>query len=138
MYEPFPDDNTETDRTFLSGEDPVERHDASDTKPIRILHDFVIFDPFNDLELVPLDFLDDASESRRGFEAAGFVAPLFLDDDDDDDGDSDEDDVEELPRLHTSAIWRYSIDHTTPDEYVQHVACCVCSWLTVPPQSLVY
>ncbi|KAI0720035.1 S-adenosyl-L-methionine-dependent methyltransferase [Cerioporus squamosus] len=114
VYEPSPDDAVETDRTFLTGEDPVEHHDASDLKPVRILHDFILFDPLNHFESIPLDFLDDASESGRGFEAAGFVAPLFLDDDDD--ADSDDENIQDLPRLHTSAVWRYSIDYTTPDD----------------------
>lgn len=116
MYEPSPHDNAESDQTILVGEDPVDRFESHD-KPVRIMHKYVFFDPLNNCEMIPLDFLDDASESRRGFEAAGFVAPLFVDDDDSDIG-SNEEDIEDLPRLHTSAIWRYSIDYATHDEWV--------------------
>ncbi|RDX51125.1 S-adenosyl-L-methionine-dependent methyltransferase [Lentinus brumalis] len=114
VYEPSPDDNVETNSTIVFGEDPLERHDLTD-KPVRILHDYVVFDPLNDFEFIPLDFLDDASQKGRGFEAAGFVAPLFLDDDDDAESD-EEDSVQDLPRLRTSAIWQYSIDYTTADD----------------------
>ncbi len=106
---------------------------------MRILHDYVVFDPLNDFELVPLDFLDDASQHGRGFEAAGFVAPLFLDDDDDDAESDEEDNVQNLPRLRTSSIFQYSIDYTTADEYVRYVHIMEGSpQLTVPPQSFVH
>ena len=147
-YTPRPDECPEVapDITFILGEDDApnptdvvgEGDDGGerDKKPVRVLHDWSIFDACPrpkkggdlSLPLLPLDALDKPS-SGCAPEGAGVATPLFENDEDagqEDDGDYDDyDDGGEgeegtkavSVRLRLSALLRYTIDYTKRDEY---------------------
>ncbi|KAI0354603.1 S-adenosyl-L-methionine-dependent methyltransferase [Trametes cingulata] len=112
-----PEDVREDADTVVFDEDSLERDEgASDEKPVRLLADFTIFDP-RGYELVSLGLLDSDTHSYH-FEAAGFVAPVFLNKEDEgqEDGvDTEDDHKRHLQRLQTSAIFAYTIDYTKTD-----------------------
>lgn len=114
-------------------------------KPIRLLHDWAVFDARPTrakdaggalaLALVSLQVLEDvldATDVGCVPEGAGAASPYFENEEDagqEDDGDYDDDDdiggneeegraVE--VRLRLGALLRYSIDYTKRDEYVSH------------------
>ena len=120
-YVPSPQDVRESANTLIFGEDPLERDQGTaDSKPIRALSDFSVFDPSHEFEMISLALLDTDQSGRHHFEAAGAVAPIFLNEEDEGqedvlDGDDDSD-ISKLQRLRTSAIFRYTIDYTKSDE----------------------
>jgi hypothetical protein len=144
-YTPRPDEFPEVaaDITFILGEDDAPNpEDAAgeggegDKKPVRVLHDWSVFDACprpkkgGDLTLpmLPLDALDNLS-SGCAPEGAGVATPLFENEEDagqEDNGDYDEyydddEDEEETEavsvRLRLGALLRYTIDYTKRDEY---------------------
>ncbi|KAI8998552.1 S-adenosyl-L-methionine-dependent methyltransferase [Trametes punicea] len=122
-YPPTPDDVKEDANTVIFGEDPLERNGAADanSKPVRALSDFSVFDPLGEFELISLKLLDEESAQPRQFEAAGVVAPVFLNEEDEgqEDGLDDEEVAQWKPqRLRTSAIFRYTVDYTKRDDPV--------------------
>jgi hypothetical protein len=153
-YTSRPDELPESapDIAFLLGEssDPLSLTAASmeEEKPIRLLHDWVVFDVRPSkakaaagalaLELISLLGLDDASDSADpdcAPEGAGAASPYFENEEDvgqEDDGDYDDDDTggdegEGTPvsvRLRLGALLRYTIDYTKRDEYVSFSSVC--------------
>ncbi|KAI9070389.1 S-adenosyl-L-methionine-dependent methyltransferase [Trametes sanguinea] len=123
-YPPRPEDVKEYANTVVPGENPLERDEAAadpNSKPIRALTDFSVFDPSRQFELISLGLLDEESAQARQFEAAGAVAPVFLNEEDagqEDDLDSEDGAGTKLQRLRTSAIFRYTLDYTKPDDPV--------------------
>jgi hypothetical protein len=114
--------------------------DTEEDKPVRLLHDWAVFDarPSKDaggalaLTLISLRALDDALDSTDvecAPEGAGTASPYCENEedagqeddggyDDDDGGDSDEEATAVSVRLRLGAILRYTIDYTKRDEYV--------------------
>ncbi|KAF8262785.1 S-adenosyl-L-methionine-dependent methyltransferase [Lactarius quietus] len=138
FYIPRPDELPESASgiAFLLGEeDAPNASDAGvegDKKPVRVLHDWTIFDARprpkkqGDLALpmLPLDALE-TSSSGCAPEGAGIAAPLFENDEDagqEDDGDYDDDEEGEegvkavSVRLRLGALLRYTIDYTKRDD----------------------
>lgn len=107
----------EESKTVVFGEDPEEIDSVEDGgkgKPVRILTDFVIFDPAHDDELVSLEDLFDTTISRQ-FEAIGNVAPEFNNEEDaglDDDGSAD---ATNKQRLRTTAIFGFTLDYNSSE-----------------------
>ena len=70
--------------------------------------------------MISLALLDTDQSGRHHFEAAGAVAPIFLNEEDEGQEDvldgEDDSDISKLQRLRTSAIFRYTIDYTKSDE----------------------
>ena len=143
FYTPRPDEVPESAPgiAFLLGEDdapsPVDavgEGGDGDKKPVRILHDWSVFDArprprkHGDLAfpMLSLDALEKSS-SVCAPEGAGVAAPLFENDEDagqEDDGDYDDEcegDEERAKavsvRLRLGALLRYTIDYTKRDEY---------------------
>lgn len=101
----------------IIGEDPEDvdpEENGQEKKPIRVLSDFALFDPKRNLQLMSLEALDD--NPRGHYEAAGYVTPVFVNEEDAGQEDEDEEDV--MQRLRTSRVLRYSFDCTVADEYV--------------------
>ena len=143
FYTPRPDELPESAPgiAFLLGEDDapspadvVAEGTEGDKKPVRVLHDWSIFDarprPRKQGDLAfPILSLDalEKSSSVCAPEGAGVAAPLFENDEDagqEDDGDDyDECEGEEecskavSVRLRLGALLRYTIDYTKRDEY---------------------
>lgn len=81
-----------------------------DSKPVRILSDFTIFDPRHNNELVSLVEIEHAdSVMDREFEGAGHVRPLL--EDEDEGQEEDVDGQQCVARLRLSAILRYWTDY---------------------------
>ncbi|KAI0368858.1 S-adenosyl-L-methionine-dependent methyltransferase [Pilatotrama ljubarskyi] len=119
-YVPRPEDVKESGDMVIFGEDPLDHDESSMEKPMRLLADFAIFDP-RGFELVSLDLLDNSDTQGHQFEAAGFVAPVFLNKEDEgqeDELDDEDDRRRQLQRLRTSAIFSYTIDYTKADDPV--------------------
>ena len=94
---------------MIIGEDP-EDYDTS--KPVRLLTDFIIFDPGHDNELVSLNELLDANTDRQ-FEAVGNVLPVFVNDEDaglDDDVESGS-----VQRIRTTSIFSFTMDYSSTE-----------------------
>jgi hypothetical protein len=148
-YTPRSDELSESslDIAFLLGESdatvPFTTIDTEEGKPVRMLHDWAIFDARPSkakgdggalaLALVSLQVFDSAFNGgiRRAPEGAGSASPFFENEEDagqEDDGDYDdgdningEDSEEGRPvsvRLRLGALLRYTIDYTKRDEYV--------------------
>ena len=120
---PRPDELPEKVDTIIYGED--EDAGASDDKPVRVLSDFVVYDPVHGAEFVPLALLDVGGD--HAFEGAGIVVPYFTNEEDA--GlDDDAEDADYAPqRLRLSAIFRYSVDYDKRDEYALFTCTgCVC------------
>ncbi|KAI0324519.1 S-adenosyl-L-methionine-dependent methyltransferase [Cubamyces sp. BRFM 1775] len=120
-YVPSPQDIKESANTLIFGEDPLERDEsAADSKPIRALSDFTVFDPSREFEMISLALLDTDQSGKHHFEAAGAVAPVFLNEEDEGQEDVldgvDDSDISNLQRLRTSAIFRYTIDYAKSDD----------------------
>ena len=114
--------------------------DTEEDKPVRLLHDWTVFDarPSKDaggalaLALISLCALDDALDSADvecAPEGAGAASPYRENEedagqeddggyDDDDSGDGEEEATAVSVRLRLGAILRYTIDYTKRDEYV--------------------
>jgi hypothetical protein len=126
---------------------------TDDDKPVRLLHDWAVFDarPSKSkdadgalaLALISLHALDDTLDSTDvgcAPEGAGAVSPFCENEEDagqeddggydDDDYDGDEEEVTTVSvRLRLGAILRYTIDYTKRDEYVSspYRLLCVCT-----------
>ncbi len=94
----------------VPGEDPEERLDTADDKPVRILNGFAIYSPSQGFELVSLSRLNDGSK-QEDFEAIGYVSPAFVNEEDADQ-DDDDDDRNLRSRWSTTRLECYSIDYT--------------------------
>ncbi|KAI0718349.1 S-adenosyl-L-methionine-dependent methyltransferase [Cerioporus squamosus] len=102
----------ESGTAVVPGEDPDERLDASDDKPLRILNRFAIYDPSQSFELVPLSRLHDGS-GKPDLEAVGYVSPAFVNEEDADQEDDLDDDCPDVGSLwRTTTLFCYSIDYT--------------------------
>ena len=114
-YEVNSKDEKETEWTVIWGEDPDERLVNVSDKPVRILHDFVLFDP-KSYKYIPLNYLHDPEGRNYDFEAAGYASPVFVNEED---AVEDEDEDEEPQRrLRTSSVFSYSVDYTNANEWV--------------------
>ncbi|KAF9011170.1 hypothetical protein BDQ17DRAFT_1233710 [Cyathus striatus] len=94
----------------LPGEDPEDGE--KDDKPVRVLTDFVIYDPKHRNEMVSLSSLEEDDGVDRQFEGVGFVYPFVQNDEDE--GQEEDDDTPILIKL--SAIMRYTMDYSNEDE----------------------
>ncbi|KAH8099860.1 S-adenosyl-L-methionine-dependent methyltransferase [Cristinia sonorae] len=106
----------------IIGEDPDEleykvtnQSGQGPKKPLRYLSDFAFFDARKELEMVSLDVLDGADGTER-YEAAGYVAPVFLNEEDA--GQEDEEEEGAMQRLRTSRAVLYSLNYASEDEPV--------------------
>lgn len=91
-------------------EEELGEDEDEDSKPVRVLSDFVIFDPRHDNELVSLDEIEKSDATMdREFEGAGNVRPLL--EDEDEDQDDDVEGQQDVVRLRLSAILRYWTDY---------------------------
>ncbi|KAG5635917.1 hypothetical protein H0H81_009679 [Sphagnurus paluster] len=98
---------------LLPGEDPFgDEDDAGDTKPIRVLTDFAIYDPRHGNELVSLAALEQDDGVDRQFEAAGLAAAYVANEEDEGQEDDGEPKLEAL-HLRLGAILRFTFDWTT-------------------------
>lgn len=103
--------DVERDDFVVYGEDPNDDPDDEEgSKPLRILTDFVIFDPAHGNELVSLGELLNGNAGRQ-FEAVGNVAPVFINEED---AGQDDDIVEESAKqmLRTTTIFNFTINYT--------------------------
>jgi hypothetical protein len=143
-YGPRPDELPESapDIAFLLGESdvplPLAAAHTEEDKPVRLLHDWAVFDarPSKDkdasgalaLELISLQALD-GTDVGCAPEGAGVASPYCENEEDagqEDDGGYDDDDSggdEEggtavSVRLRLGALLRWTIDYTKRDEYV--------------------
>ncbi|PPQ99529.1 hypothetical protein CVT24_005319 [Panaeolus cyanescens] len=107
-----PQPTWETEDLVLPGEEPLDVDDTpgpdgDDTKPIRRLANFSIFDPLHSDEFVSLHMLELNDGVDRHFEAVGYALPLY---------ENDEDEGQEeslnLVLVRLSAILRCSVDWT--------------------------
>ncbi|KAF5385343.1 hypothetical protein D9615_001032 [Tricholomella constricta] len=77
----------------LAGEDPFLGEDADadqdDSKPIRVLMDFAVYDPTHGAELVSLSAIEEDDGVDRQFEAAGFAFPYVANEEDEGQEDGD-------------------------------------------------
>ena len=132
------------DIAFLLGEGdaplPLTAPSIEGEKPVRVLHDWAVFDARPSkvkddggalaLALISLHALDGASDGADILcapEGAGAASPFFENEEDagqEDDGDYDDDSGDEEEgravslRLRLGALLRYTIDYTKRDEYV--------------------
>ena len=112
-YSESPDEIPEAVASGFLEDDLEEKSDENDdSKPVRFLTNFVIFDPRHKNELVSLHEME-APESTidREFEASGAVRPVL--DLDEDEGQEDDGDTEQgVARIRLSAILRFWTDYT--------------------------
>ncbi|KAL4250277.1 DNA (cytosine-5)-methyltransferase [Abortiporus biennis] len=86
-------------------------------KPVRILTDFVIFDPKHSNAHISLSLLEDNDGVDRAFEAVGNVLPMYANEEDEgQEDDGLDEDENQSQRLRTSAIFNHYFDYTSPDE----------------------
>ena len=110
----------ETADTIVVGEE--EAVEGSDDKPVRLLTKFVIFDPMHGNHIVSMEELNEVNDKH--FEAVGRVGPVYLNEEDaGQDYEAELNDAEvdgapcpgqwgnQLQKLHTSAIFSFSIDY---------------------------
>ena len=108
QYAPGPNDIYEKADTVILGEEPDDAGQRD--LPVRVLTDFCIFDRKDDFQFCSLN---DENLRMHVLEAAGFVSPVYANEEDE----GQEDDVEEdLQRLRTSTIQQYSLDYESRDE----------------------
>ncbi|TFY55316.1 hypothetical protein EVG20_g9367 [Dentipellis fragilis] len=117
-YTPHPGDILEQQHTHIFGEDPDA--DDGDGIPVRVLTDFVLFDPTRTNELVSPALLESVDEVEgRQFEGAGVVAPYYVNEEDEgleDDDEDDDEDEERGMRLRLSAVLAVYIDYSKLDD----------------------
>lgn len=107
----------EASDTIVLGEDPEEDDGG---KPVRMLTEFVIFDPNHGNELVSLDALEELANGKpnQDFVVVGFVSPVFANEEDagqEDDIANDASDSNNKQRLRTTSALSYSMDYTTDE-----------------------
>lgn len=108
QYSPDPADIKEAGDTVILGEDPDDL--GGDGLPVRVLAEFSVFDPSDGYQLYSLC---DENFGKHKLHAAGYVSPVYVNDEDE----GQEDDVEgSVQRLQTSQIERYSFDYETRNE----------------------
>jgi hypothetical protein len=152
-YDPRPDELPESapDIAFLLGESdvplPLATGHTEEDKPVRLLHDWTVFDarPSKDkdssgalaLELISLHALD-ITDVGSAPEGAGIASPYCENEedvgqeddggyDDDDSGGDEEEGMAVSVRLRLGALLRWTIDYTKRDEYVSfpfHLLLC--------------
>ena len=105
----------ESAELVIPGEELEELEDEE--RPIRVLTDFVIFDPMHRNEMVSLAAIEEVDVVDRHFEGAGFVSPYFLDEDEgQEDEDEDGENRETKVYVKLGAILRYWVDYTKENE----------------------
>ncbi|KAM6498781.1 hypothetical protein JOM56_006729 [Amanita muscaria] len=82
-------------------------------RPIRVITDYVIFDPLHRNEMVSLSSIEEDDGVDRHFEGVGWVSPHFLDEDE---GQEDEEDDEDRVYVKLGAVLRYTVDYTKENE----------------------
>ncbi|KAG6836078.1 hypothetical protein H0H93_011621 [Arthromyces matolae] len=101
------------------GEDPFEHDDDPTAKPVRVLSDFVIYDPKHRNEMILLSSIEEEDGVAREFEAEGLVSPYYQNDEDEgqeDDDASDSGNIARQPKMvRLGAIMRYTFDPTETD-----------------------
>ncbi|KAJ8515441.1 hypothetical protein ONZ45_g7139 [Pleurotus djamor] len=116
----------ETADLLVEGEDESEAPDPN-SKPVRILTDFAIFDPKHGSEMISLEVLEDPDGLDRDFVAAGRVAAYMAEGDDDEEEDEDlasegtdsrHEDSRNLPFVRLGSIFCTSIDCQDPNDPV--------------------
>ncbi|KAF9469568.1 S-adenosyl-L-methionine-dependent methyltransferase [Collybia nuda] len=119
-YDTRPDEIRETHDLVIVGEDFEDGYDPSDedqeiSKPIRVLTSFSIFDPRHRNEMVSLNVIEEEDAIDREFEAAGYVVPLFINEEDE----GQEDGLEDMFQyVRLGAILRYTFDFTIESDPV--------------------
>lgn len=119
-----PTGDLETADLVLAGEDPFLGEDADsadDSKPVRVLTDFVLYDPTHRGEVLSLSAIEEDDGVDRQFEAAGVAFPYVANEEDEgqeDDGGGGGVDADEVKKLKLGAVLRYSFNYTLPNEYV--------------------
>lgn len=99
----------------LLDDDAEQNREEDDSKPVRLLTNFAIFDPRHKCELVSLGEIEKSNMLDREFEGAGDVKP-FSENDEDEGQDEDLMDGEDAgQRIRLSAILRYWTDYTQDD-----------------------
>ncbi|KZT09519.1 S-adenosyl-L-methionine-dependent methyltransferase [Laetiporus sulphureus 93-53] len=111
-YSPDNRDVKESKDTVILGEDPDDADEESDQVPIRILSDFCVFDRNDDYGIRSMDDV----QTRR-LEAAGYVAPLVMEEEDA--GQEDDIEDEDPQRIHTTTIQRYTFDYESIEEQLK-------------------
>lgn len=116
-YRERPDETPEAQAGCLLDDDADESREEDDSKPIRLLNHFVIFDPRHKCELVSLGEIEKHDPMLdREFEGAGEVKPFSENDEDEgQDEDLEDGDAGQTVRLRLSAILRYWTDYTQDD-----------------------
>ena len=112
-YVPTNHDIVEEGDTVVLGEDA--------DKPVRLLTEFEIFGPTDRLEYQNLETLHHLDSTLSHLEAAGFVSPVFLNEEDAGQEDDLGDEFNLSSRqqhLRTSPILQYVIDYQRMDECV--------------------
>lgn len=87
--------------------------DDDETKPVRVLQNFSIYDPKNRNKYIKLSALEDNDGVERHFEAEGIVSPVMNEEDA-----GQEDDVggESAMLLSLSSILRYTLNFQERNE----------------------
>lgn len=88
-------------RIWGEDDDPDE-----DTKPVRVINDFCVFDPVSHYNFLSLEEMDSSNGTDRHFEAAGYVGPKSTELSDEDYGQEDEEEYGQY--LHLGALLRWS------------------------------
>lgn len=117
----------ETARLALPDEDPDDEL-GGETKPVRVLTDFTVFDPKHRNEMVTLDILETPDMVDRELVVVGYAKPHFDDRNSEDEGQEDDWEVEEAEvLLELSAILRCDIDYLSDhDESVSLLSQIAC------------
>ena len=94
-------------------DDDDEEDSSEENKPVRVLSNFVIFDPAHGNEFVSLDELLNGDNSRQ-FEAVGYVAPMYANEED---AAQDDDVVKDASKqvIRTTAIFDFMMDYTSDE-----------------------
>ena len=117
-YKPSSSDIAENENTVVLGEDSDDLASPAD-KPVRLLTEFEIFGPSNAYEYQGLDALHRSDLPCSQLQAAGFVSPVFLNEEDagqEDDLRDELDLASSQQHLRTSSILQYTLDYQQMDE----------------------
>ena len=113
-------DIVEKSDTVVLGEDADDLASPTD-KPVRLLTEFQIFNPSDGFEYQDLHAFHRSDSLRSHLEAAGFVSPVFLNEEDagqEDDLGGETDLYSSQQHLRTSPILQYVMDYRRMDESV--------------------
>ena len=114
-YQESVEEDEEREDFILIGEDLTTGGDNPESKPIRFLTEFVLYDPKRGNELISLSKFEVKNlNNRRHFKAAGIVSPVFMNEED---AGQEDDEEQPVQRLRTMEVNRYYLDFTKIDEY---------------------